>query len=129
MVFRSEIGINPANVRLRMVEIELERGVTRDEMAKEVDISRPLLGMVVHGEVTHPEIAKRIAKVYDLSELEYEQLIPKHRRPHDPAYDPEMFMDHIDRSKVGVGFYKRNLDGADTTPRGFLDQADGGKVL
>lgn len=60
-------------------------------MSKIAHVSPLLLGMVENGAVTHPIIVERIRKAYKLTEIESYELLPVHRRPNSPEYDPDKY--------------------------------------
>lgn len=67
-------------------------GLTVREMAMQLDISQTLLSML-EGDaecVTHPAIARRIAKLYLLTEEQYTGMIPLNHRP-GPDYNPDLY--------------------------------------
>lgn len=59
-----------------------ELGLTRQEMAKQCECSPYLLELLEEGEneITHPQVAARIAREYDLTVDEYHQLVHPKRR-------------------------------------------------
>lgn len=59
-----------------------ELGLTRQEMAKQCECSPYLLELLEEGEneITHPQVAARIAREYGLSVDEYQQLVHPKRR-------------------------------------------------
>lgn len=89
-------------VRERMIAWRERFGVSRDQVAKEIGCSKDLLGMVEHGEVTHPSIAHRIGAAYGLSELETEELMPKNYRPHGGDYEPDRYQSVYERKPVCI---------------------------
>ena len=48
------------------------------------------------GYVTHPVIAQMIAEAYNATPEQAELLLPRHRRPHDPEYDPDRYILEMD---------------------------------
>lgn len=83
-----------------MIEKRKAQGCTLVEMAKRCDCSRRLLEALENGEfdITHPAIAARIAKEYELTVDEYNQLVheshhaerlpkPKPKAKYGSAYD------------------------------------------
>ena len=86
-------------VREKMVTFREKMHADLDTMASKCGTSRILLGMVENGEVTHPEIVKRIQKQYKLTDIEAEELLPINRRPHHPEYDPDRYVSDKDKEK------------------------------
>ena len=70
---------------------------TYDTISKKIGISSGLIGMVEHGDVTHPKIVEKLQNFYNLTDEEAEELLPKNRRLHDPEYDPDKYVAEIDR--------------------------------
>ena len=54
--------------------------------------------MVERGHVTHPNIVKKLKKLYSLTELEAEELLPENRRKHGDCYDPDKYVHEVDRN-------------------------------
>lgn len=71
---------------------------TYDAISKKIGVSRGLIGMVEHGDVTHPKIVAKLQEFYGLTDLEAEELLPKNRRPHDPEYEPDKYVAEVDRN-------------------------------
>lgn len=69
----------------------IDLGLTLRAAAKKLQISESLLDMIENGRVTHPNIAKRIQKLYKLTDEEYYQLIPENYRPGD-KYEPTKYV-------------------------------------
>lgn len=81
-----------------MVHKRKELGLNAKEMALyRYGISEVLLKMIEAGEVTHPEIAKKIQRTLELTDLQTEELIPVHRRPHGGDYDPDRYVYPADK--------------------------------
>ena len=86
------------NTREIMVHKRKELGLSTKQMALyRYGISEVLLKMIENGAVTHPEIAQKIQKVVGLSDLQTEELIPLHRRPHGGDYEPNRYVAPADR--------------------------------
>lgn len=66
------------------------------QAAKRIGISEGLLFRVLHGYPTHPNIAKKIADICGLDELEAEELMPENRRPHGGCYEPDKYVRDAD---------------------------------
>lgn len=78
--------------REKMVALREENGLTPKQMGEKCGVSEVLIKMVEHGEVTHPLIAKKLQKVYKLTNEETMELIPKIHRKGDPEYEPDKFV-------------------------------------
>lgn len=84
--------------RETMIHKRKEMGFSTKYMALyQYGISEVLLKMIENGAVTHPDIARKIQKVIGLSDLQTEELIPLHRRPHGGDYDPNRYVAPADR--------------------------------
>ena len=61
-------------------------------------ISTSLLDLIENGGVTHPAIAKRIIKAYDLPEECLNDIIPRNYRKGSDEYDPDRYkrMENVD---------------------------------
>lgn len=81
--------------------------VTLEQLSSESGVSRDLIGMVENGEVTHPNIAKKIARVYGLSEIESYELMPDIHRPNSPNYDPKRYVEEVPDSRTSVAGERR----------------------
>lgn len=86
-----------------MVAARKKRGLTIAAMAKKCRCSVTLLEMLEwnEDEVTHPNIAARIAKEYKLSKRDAERLLPENYRPSSPCYDPGRYKAREDREAQG----------------------------
>lgn len=81
--------------------------VTQKKAAYMIGISEWLLKEVEQGGVTHPNIVKRIQKFYSLDDDQAEELLPENRRPHNPKYDPDRYVDIrdlLDQKETGLAF-------------------------
>jgi transcriptional regulator with XRE-family HTH domain len=72
-------------------------GIDYSYLSKITGISSGLIGMVEHGDVTHPKIVGRLQEFFKLTDDEAEELLPKNRRPHDPEYEPDKYVAEVDR--------------------------------
>ena len=77
--------------REKMIKWRNDMNVTIKQLSENSGVSQTLLSMVEAGEVTHPIIVEKIRKAYGLTELEAEELMPKHHRKHGGAYEPDKF--------------------------------------
>lgn len=55
-------------------------------------VSPGLIAMVERAHVTHPNIVSRLQKLYSLSNLEAEELLPLNRQLHGGSYDPDRYV-------------------------------------
>ena len=99
------------------------RYVTDDKnCALECGMSEVLFKMVKNGEVTHPNIARRIQKVFGLTDLEAEELMPENRRPHSPKYEPDKFV--VKDQKVQLNLVKPNYSATEKEYREYILNAN-----
>jgi len=77
--------------REKMIKWRNDMNVTIKQLSENSGVSQTLLSMVEAGAVTHPLIVEKIRKAYGLTELEAEELMPKHHRLHGGAYEPDKF--------------------------------------
>lgn len=71
-----------------------ENGFTHRQAADYCGISEVLYKILENGGTTHPNIAAKIGSILGLSELQIEDLMPEHRRPHSPKYEPDKYVEH-----------------------------------
>ena len=74
--------------REKMIKFREDYGVDIPTMARQCRISPRLLEILEEGGVTTPKLVPQIAAAYGLDELEAEDLMPEHMRPHGNDYDP-----------------------------------------
>lgn len=79
--------------RETMIEFRRKHNITLRDMARACGISATLLGMLESSdqEVTHPEIAKRVGKRYQLTKEQIEGMKPENYRKGSPNYDPNRY--------------------------------------
>lgn len=70
------------------------KGLTLKAAAKKIGCSHVILSMLEKGDITHPNIAKRVKDFYKLTDEEYYQLIPKNYRP-GKDYDPDKYKELV----------------------------------
>ena len=66
-------------------------GWTPKDAAKKCCISKELYKRIEDGDVTHPNIVKRIQEVFKLTDAQAEELLPENHRPSSPKYDPDRY--------------------------------------
>lgn len=78
--------------RQYMEDFRAERALDLASMAAQCQCSQKLLEMLEawDGEVTHPNLAKRIARAYHLNRSQYRSLLPVNHRP-GAGYDPDRY--------------------------------------
>ena len=84
-----------------MIEFRQKHNLTRKKMAVKCNISTTLLSMLEDSEyeVTHPKIAERVGRVYQLTLAQTESLMPEHYRKSSPNYDPDLYRRNKDELK------------------------------
>lgn len=98
------MGVTAAEV---IRDYRIRHNLTIHQLAVKCDIGPALMSYLEAGAVTHPKIVERLQKIFDLTDEQTEGLLPKNRRPHDPDYDPDRYVDpkdfvnsiHIERKK------------------------------
>lgn len=84
------------DLRERMIAYRTQRRLSRYRMAERCKCSERLIFILEEeAGVTAPNIAKRVAKEYGLTELEAEELMPINRRPNGGDYDPDRYLHEI----------------------------------
>lgn len=83
-------------VREKMAEYRNRMGYTIRDMARKAKTSTTIIKMVEEGEVTHPNIARRIGEAYRLTEKQTWDLMPEIHRPDSPRYDPDHYKALVD---------------------------------
>ena len=96
--------------RQYMIDYRKKRKLTILEMAKKCETSSTLLAMLedCDQEITHPKIAERIGRQYQLSMEQTENLMPEHYRKSSPNYDPDLYRrnkDELKQIKILPGRY------------------------
>ena len=88
------------DVREKMAYYRELKGIDIPKMSAKSGVSEQLLRMVERGHVTHPLIAKKIQKAYELTDEEVKELVPEIHREEEGLYDP-------DRYKLPENYYSR----------------------
>lgn len=78
--------------REKMVKFRESKGLDIRDMAYRCRIGPTLMEILEEGGVTTPKLVPQIAEQYGLTELEAEDLMPEHMRPHGPDYDPDRYV-------------------------------------
>lgn len=77
--------------REKMVAWRKERKLDLEPVAYAIDISPGLLDMIETGDVTHPNIARRIQELMKFTDEETEELMPEIHRKSSDKYEPDKF--------------------------------------
>ena len=79
--------------RTYMIEYRERNGLSLHDMAKQCNTSTYLLVMLesCDNDVTHPNIAERIGRAYNLTPEQVEGLMPEHHRKSSPNYNPDLY--------------------------------------
>lgn len=78
--------------REKMVAWRTERRLDLEPVANALDISPGLLDMIETGDVTHPNIARRIQELMKFTDEETEELMPEIHRKSSDKYEPDKFV-------------------------------------
>lgn len=81
-----------------MIEYREKRSLSYDDLSSRCGVSSGLIAMVERGHVTHPNIVKKLKKLYNLTDIEAEELLPENRRKHGDCYDPDLYVHDVDRN-------------------------------
>lgn len=116
------------DVRTYMINYRNDQQISLKTMANKLDISETLLAIVENGGVTVPGIAKRIGKLYKLTELQTEELMPECMRTHGPNYDPPGPLSKVPVVPKRINKYtcyecNERTDGCHETCTRYLDMA------
>ena len=79
--------------REKMVKYREDHGIDIPTMANRCRISSYLMEILEEGAVTTPKLVPQIAKEYELTDLEAEELMPLHMRPHGGDYEPDRYVE------------------------------------
>ena len=92
------------SIQDEMISWREKEGLTLKELSLRSGISSTLLGMIERGGVTHPDIARKVAEAYGLTEEQAYELMPKIHRPNDEKYDPKAYNieDQVDFRKFKI---------------------------
>lgn len=101
------------SIQEEMISWREKEGLTLEELSLRSGISRTLLAMIERGGVTHPDIARKVAEAYGLTEEQAYELMPKIHRPNDEKYDPKAYNieDQVDFRKFKI--IPKQMDVAD----------------
>lgn len=74
-----------------MEQYRNEKNISLKTMSHMTGVSSGLLGLIEGGYVTHPDIARKVQKGYELTDEETEMLMPEIHRPSSSRYEPDKF--------------------------------------
>lgn len=80
-----------------MIKYRTDHNLSYDFISQKTGVSIRLITMVEDGEVTHPLIAESLRNFYKLTKIQTEELLPKNRREHDPEYEPDKYVIHVNK--------------------------------
>lgn len=80
--------------REKMKAYRLQHGYSFERMSWRAGTSEVLLRMVENGNVTHPKIAKKIGRAYELDKEDIYELMPENYRPGE-HYDPDKYVEFV----------------------------------
>lgn len=84
--------------REKMQKWREKRGLSYADISQRCGVSAGLISCIEGGWVTHPNIVSKLQKVYKLTDLQSEELLPEHRRPHGNDYEPDRYVEKVDTS-------------------------------
>ena len=79
------------DVRKKMEQYRKDNDISLKTMSHLTGVSSGLLALIEGGYVTHPDIARKVQKGYELTDLETEVLMPEIHRPSSPRYEPNKY--------------------------------------
>lgn len=85
------------DARSKMIEYREKRKLSFYDLSDKCGVSAGLISMIERGHVTHPNIVKKLKKLYSLTDIEAEELLPENRRKHGNDYDPDRYVSPVDR--------------------------------
>lgn len=88
------------DVREKMQKYREENRIDLKTMSDKTGVSSGLIAFIEGGYVTHPELARRLQKGYELTDEETEMLMPEIHRKSSPNYDPYKYVDVVDRKRI-----------------------------
>lgn len=77
--------------REKMIAYRKRTGKSIADISRITDIGGFLIGQIEDGWVTHPDIAMKLAKAYELTDEDVKELIPENYRPESKKYDPDRY--------------------------------------
>ena len=95
------------DVREKMQKYREENRIDLKTMSDKTDVSSGLIAFIEGGYVTHPELARRLQKGYELTDEETEMLMPEIHRKSSPNYDPYKYVDIVDRKRITPNWFLR----------------------
>lgn len=79
----------------------------KQTIANMVGVSVMLMDILEEGGVTHPKLAKKIGKIYKMSNYEIEAMMPVNYRKHGKQYDPDRYKDPVDIYGMNSDYFGR----------------------
>lgn len=88
------------DVREKMQQYREDNHIDLKTMSNMTGVSSGLIAFIEGGYVTHPELARRLQKGYELTDKETEMLMPEIHRKSSPNYDPYKYVELTDGKRV-----------------------------
>lgn len=98
------------DVREKMQKYREENRIDLKTMSDKTGVSSGLIAFIEGGYVTHPKLARRLQKGYELTDEETEMLMPEIHRKSSPNYDPYKYVDIVDRKRITPSWFLRRND-------------------
>lgn len=95
----------PHEVKIRKVREAFQ--TDKQTIANMVGVSVMLMDILEEGGVTHPKLAKKIGKIYKMSNYEIEAMMPVNYRKHGKQYDPDRYKDPVDIYGMNSDYFGR----------------------
>lgn len=88
------------DVREKMQQYREEKRISLKQMSNNTGVSSGLIAFIEGGYVTHPVIARKLQKGYELTDEETEMLMPEIHRKSSERYEPNKFVELTDGKQV-----------------------------
>lgn len=96
----------PHAVKIRKVRETLH--ADKQVIANLVGVSAMLMDILEEGGTTHPKLAKKVGKIYQMTNLEIELMMPpNYRKKHGKGYDPDKYKSPVDIYGMGSYYFGR----------------------
>ena len=76
-------------------------------IANLLGVSVMLMDILEEGGVTHPKLAEKIGKIYKMTNLEIELMMPPNYRKHGKKYDPDKYKNPVDIYGMNSDYFGR----------------------
>lgn len=95
----------PHEVKIQKVRETLQ--ADKQTIANLIGVSVMLMDILEEGGVTHPKLARKIGKIYEMTGAEIESMMPVNYRKHGKQYDPDRYKDPVDIYGMNSDYFGR----------------------